>query len=331
MVGWKKALFYEQLDDGKAKCTLCHHYCIIPKDETGFCHAYMNVEGDLYSMTYGRPIAVLFGTSFGAFAAESNPVIRWQRHLEVSTAFCNFRCKLCPNSKVTFLEEPPFVHPKLKGFHCFRGDESKPYFTIEMSPEDVVAGALTLGCDWVRFAYNECTVFFEYLLDIARLAKKAGIKVSVETNGYMTEKPLEMLAPYVDVVVVSFKASGSLQYYDGVDVPHLIPRFETVRRFKQCGVFTIVINVLVEGLDSPETVGGFCRELASWFGTDQRLLFSVAVNPKLGVFPPIKERQEKFKWALTCAYEQGLRYMNFVETIAACELKKQSGEAGKAV
>jgi len=328
MMGWKQALFYEKLGDGQAKCTLCYRYCIIPEGQTGFCNAYINVEGDLYSITYGRPVIVeAFGYGVLPFDRGDLLLAPIEKRLIVSTAFCNFRCRMCSNSKVAFREQPPPVHPYLKGFCCFNGADNDLLWAVEMSPEDIVSGALSLDCGAIRFAYNEPTVFFEYLLDIARLAKKAGLKVYIETNGYITEKPIETVAPYVDCVVVSFKASGSNAFFDGIDVPHVLPRFETVRRFKQLGVWTVVYDLLVEGLDFPETVSSFCQELVRRFGEDQRLLFGVAHAPGLKLVPPIEERQKKFMWAYECALQQGLHDVMFAETVPAGRLKKQNDEA----
>jgi len=43
---------------------------------------------------------------------------------------------------------------------------------------------------FIAFTYNEPTVFYEYMLDIAKLCKKNDIKTVVVSNGQINEKPL---------------------------------------------------------------------------------------------------------------------------------------------
>ena len=45
-----------------------------------------------------------------------------------------------------------------------------------MSPEEVIALARREGVPSIAYTYNEPTVFAEYVVDIARLARRAGIQ-----------------------------------------------------------------------------------------------------------------------------------------------------------
>ena len=52
------ASWWEPCADGKVKCRLCPHNCIIGDGRTGYCAVRENRGGKLFSVSYGRPVAV---------------------------------------------------------------------------------------------------------------------------------------------------------------------------------------------------------------------------------------------------------------------------------
>ncbi len=70
----------------------------------------------------------------------------------------------------------------------------------ELTPEEVVSLAEKLQLPIICFTYTEPIVFFEYMMDIARLARARGIKTAVVSGGYINPEPLRELCSMVDAV-----------------------------------------------------------------------------------------------------------------------------------
>lgn len=54
----QEAQFYKNLDGKNVKCNLCNHFCVIKNEGVGICRARNNADGKLYSLVYGRPVAL---------------------------------------------------------------------------------------------------------------------------------------------------------------------------------------------------------------------------------------------------------------------------------
>ena len=55
------------------------------------------------------------------------------------------------------------------------------------TPEEVVERALFEGVDSLAFTYTEPTVFYEFMLETARLAREKGLKSVLISNGYINQ------------------------------------------------------------------------------------------------------------------------------------------------
>lgn len=51
------ALLATQLEDGKVRCEVCAHRCVISPGQKGFCKVRENRGGELFSLSYGRLVA----------------------------------------------------------------------------------------------------------------------------------------------------------------------------------------------------------------------------------------------------------------------------------
>ena len=91
---------------------------------------------------------------------------------------CNFRCKHCQNWNISQAEL----------------DEVS---LREILPEDAIKLAEEYKCKSIAWTYNEPTMWLEYTIDSAKLAKDKGLKSIYVTNGYMTEESLDMVGPYL--------------------------------------------------------------------------------------------------------------------------------------
>ena len=75
----------------------------------------------------------------------------------------------------------------------------------ELSAEDMVRLALTNRSAGLAWTYNEPTIWLEYSIDGAKLAKKHGLYTVYVTNGYITPEALDAIGPYLDAFRVDIK------------------------------------------------------------------------------------------------------------------------------
>ena len=54
----KEAYLYKKLPDKKVQCRNCAHYCVIENGQRGICGVRENKDGRLYSLVYGKAVAV---------------------------------------------------------------------------------------------------------------------------------------------------------------------------------------------------------------------------------------------------------------------------------
>src|SRR3989338_1697557 len=54
----KEAMYYVKLDNNNVQCVLCPRRCVIPDGKRGFCRVRENRNGTLYTLSYGKPVAV---------------------------------------------------------------------------------------------------------------------------------------------------------------------------------------------------------------------------------------------------------------------------------
>ncbi len=149
-------------------CLLCAQRCAIKPGDRGRCRARMNVNGELRSLVYGRPLAVhvdpIEKKPFYHFLPGSDA-------FSLGTSGCPLRCKFCQNW--TLSQASP--------------EDNDTQYT---PPDAVVAAARRNTSPILAFTYNEPTVFTEYLLDIANEGRKRGLRSVMVSCGFMNEAPL---------------------------------------------------------------------------------------------------------------------------------------------
>ncbi len=88
----KEVYLYEELPDRKAKCLNCAHYCVISPGKRGICGVRENQDGKLYSLVYGKVVAIHIDP------IEKKPFFHFlpgSYSLSIATVGCNFRCLNC--------------------------------------------------------------------------------------------------------------------------------------------------------------------------------------------------------------------------------------------
>lgn len=67
----------------------------------------------------------------------------------------------------------------------------------------------------IAYTYSEPSVWYEYVLETAKLAKEAGLKNVLVTNGFINPEPLKKLLPYIDAMNIDVKAFNN-NFYQSV-------------------------------------------------------------------------------------------------------------------
>ena len=261
----RTALYFTRMDDGVAGCGLCPRRCRIAPGKTGACHVRRNVGGTLIAETYGHPAAVHIDP------IEKKPLgwyLPGSKTFSIGTYGCNFACKFCQNYS-------------LSRNGCGPGRE--PAF---VEPAELIALAKQSGCRSVAFTYNEPAVFIEYMLDIARLARAAGLGTVLVSNGYIDPDPRADLYPLIDAANIDIKGFSEA-FYATLCGASLAPVLESCRYFKrEVGGHLEITNLLIPGQnDAPEGIDALLGWIAVELGFDTPIHFS-AYYPAGGFTEP---------------------------------------------
>lgn len=221
-------------EDGAVRCRLCPHACLIREGRRGRCRVRENRGGRLVSLIYGLV------ASAHVDPLEKKPLYHFHPGkwvLSIGTNGCNFSCLFCQNSEIS------------QGW--VEGTLWPPEETVRLGGEG--------GSIGIAYTYNEPFIWFEYVLDCARLARERGLVNVLVTNGYVDPEPLEELLPYVDAMNIDLKALDE-GFYARLCGGRLAPVLETIRRAAR-STHVELTNLLVTGEnDSPEQVA----RLADW-------------------------------------------------------------------
>lgn len=235
----RDAMFYEKLEN-KIHCFLCPHNCIIEKGEVGKCKVRINEDGNLYTVNYGEV------TSIALDPIEKKPLHYFHpstKILSVGSFGCNFTCGFCQNHRIS------------------QEKASSEYMSKEKLVELIMTLENNIG---VAFTYNEPSIWYEYVYDVAKLLKETNEKAStvLVTNGFISEEPLKELLPYVDAMNIDLK-SYSNKYYNKVCGGSLNPVLKTIEIASgscHLEITTLLVSNENDSMDEVEEIAKFlCR------------------------------------------------------------------------
>jgi pyruvate formate lyase activating enzyme len=246
----------------------------------------VNIEGRYYTLVYAHPSALQIDP------IEKEPSFHMWPGATIfctGTASCNNRCKFCQNWHLSQRSFEEIDH-------------------IVITPENSVALAQEMECDAVSFTYNEPTVFYEHMFDVAKAAKRRGMGTLFHTNGGMNEEPLAALLELMDAVTVDLKAF-TRQFYQDVSSSELEPVLRTLQQIHRSGTHLEIVNLVIPTLnDGADDVRTMCRWMRSMLGDEVPVHFT-RFHPafKLTSLPatPIKTLES----AVEIADSEGLQYV----------------------
>jgi pyruvate formate lyase activating enzyme len=177
----------------------------------------------------------------------------------------------------------------------------------DLPPETVVAAALETRSPVIAYTYSEPTVFYEYMLDTARLGRQSGLKSVVISAGYFNPDPLKELCQAVDAIKIDLKGFNR-DFYRQVCFATLDPVLESIKTIHESGVHLEIVNLVVPTLNDDEDE---LREMARWIvdnvGPDVPVHYSrFYPQYKLTNLPPTPV--EKLERARQIALDAGIRY-----------------------
>jgi len=252
----REAMLYKKLPDSRVHCNTCQWRCTISPGKFGVCRVYQNRDGTLYNLNYAK------ASSVAADPIEKKPLFHF---FPSSLAFslggwgCNFHCRDCQNWEISCPE----------GSEPWRGSQ-------EVQPQAAIALAKQYQCDGIAWTYNEPSIWFEYTLDSAKLAKQNNLYTVYVTNGYLTPEALDTIGPYLDAWRVDIKGFTDSFYRELAKVSRWRGILEVAKRAKDkwnmhVEVVTNIIPTMNDDDQQLESIANWIRdelgELTPWHVT----------------------------------------------------------------
>lgn len=178
----KRAEYWEETADGRIECGLCPHHCRLGEGQFGLCRVRVVQGGVLNAAGYGLVSARHMDP------IEKKPLYHYYPGsviFSVGGWGCNFGCVFCQNWSISQV-----------------GAEEG----LRHSPAEMVQSARQSGSEMIAYTYNEPVVGFEFVRDCCRLAREAGVRNVLVTNGYIERKPAVELLPLLGAVNVDIKS-----------------------------------------------------------------------------------------------------------------------------
>ena len=224
----KRALYYKTLENGIVKCKLCPHYCVIGDNEHGLCNVRINKKGNLYSELFEKV------TAMGLDPIEKKPLYHFypgSKILSIGSLGCTMKCMFCQNYRISQATPESYNQPN------------------SYSVESIVKlASKQSGNIGIAFTYNEPGTFYEYMIEVAKLAIPAGLKTVMVTNGYINREPLEALIPYIDAFNVDLKAFSE-SFYKSITQSRLSPVKKTIQRIALSKKHLEITNLVIPGMN----------------------------------------------------------------------------------
>ncbi len=229
---------FEELEEGRKRCGVCEYRCTVEPGREGVCKVRVNRDGQLVALNYGV-------------------VSRADLELVEARGFLHF----FPGAKMFSIGGYGQNFPSVSGQNVF--DELPSGQAMRSLPLDRLARfPIDQHCRGVLFAYNEPSMWFEYLVDGAKTVKANGMFTALVTNGYLTTDAVEMIGHYIDGVRVEVNAftertfmilTGQTQFQKVLE--------SATRAQKRFKAHVEISTRLVPGVnDSPEEL----RRVAGW-------------------------------------------------------------------
>jgi len=283
----KEAYLYEKLDSARVKCHLCSHGCLIKDGSKGLCGVRENHGGTLVTLVYGKVIAM------NVDPIEKKPLFHFlpgTSSFSIATVGCNFKCRFCQNSDIS---QMPADYNRIEGH--------------DTQPQDIVRRAKETRSSTIAYTYTEPTIYYEYALDISRLAVKEGIKNVFVSNGYMTEDCLTDINPDLHAINIDLKGFTD-KFYKEQCGAKVTPVLNSIRKARELGVWVEVTTLLIPGLNDSDSE---LKDIAGFLaGVDPNMPWHISrFHPTYRLTDKGPTPAESIHRAKDIGYGAGLKYV----------------------
>ncbi len=218
-----EASYYEKLDNGKVKCTLCPRNCVLNENQKGFCLVRFNKNGKLFTSIYEEI------TSIAIDPIEKKPLYHFKPGsyiLSIGTNGCNLDCKSCQNWQIARQITPREYLPK-------------------EAIREVINRYDSIG---LCYTYNEPSIWFEYIKDTAPIVKEEGKDVVLVSNGIINSNALKEILPFIDAANIDLKGMDKEYYlkFSAMPNPNV---WDNLILLKENGVHVEITKLIVPGFD----------------------------------------------------------------------------------
>lgn len=234
------------------QCQLCPKACRIPEGARGNCRVRVCIDGKLRAITYGYPCSIHVDP------IEKKPLFHFfpgSSILSLATAGCNLHCKNCQNWEIS--QANPEDVPAYK-----------------MSPQDIVNLTFKENCSMLSYTYSDPAVFYEYALDISRLARQRDLKNVLVTAGYLNQEPLKKIYEVTDGAHIDLKFFDD-KLYQKITSGSLRPVLDAIVLAKKMQIWFEIIHLVIPTLnDDMAMIKRMCLWVKENVGSDVPIHFS---------------------------------------------------------
>lgn len=249
---WSHLAMYQTETPKGVRCQICPNECTLKEGELSDCKNRRVYNEKLYTIAYGNPCAIHIDP------IEKKPLNHFlpgSDAFSMATAGCNLACLNCQNWTIS--QSSP--------------EETENY---DLMPDQVILQTKKYGCRSIAYTYSEPITAYEYVHDTGLLAREAGIKNVLVSNGFIKNEPLVDLCSVIDAANIDLKSLDD-EIYLKLNAGKLQTVLDTLITMKDEGVWLEITNLVVPSwTDDLDMIKRMCGWLASNGFTDTPLHFS---------------------------------------------------------
>ncbi len=239
-------LLWRKATGKKVQCTLCQHRCIIGVGKRGICGVRGNRNGALESLVLQKVASV------GLDPVEKKPLYHYKpgsKTFSFGTAGCNFACSFCQNYNIS---RAPIDSGTLPG--------------KATNADILINQALKYKAKSISYTYNEPTIFFELMNEVASRAGIQDLDSILVTNGYQSPECLSSLYHKITAANVDLKSMRE-KFYNIVCKAKLAPVLDNLKYMVNMGWWVEITTLLIPNFnDSEEELRDMARFIKEELG-----------------------------------------------------------------
>lgn len=241
-------MFFDKIISNKIQCGICPHNCLLNIGKTGICGVMSNQGGTIKNMAYGLLSAI------NTDPVEKKPLYHFypgSQIMSIGSYGCNFKCNFCQNWQISQIN--------------YNNINNHKAFTVNQIANMAVNDNNNIG---LAYTYNEPTVWFNFMHELAIKMQITGKKNVMVTNGFINPKPLAILLDYIDAFNVDLKAFDN-NFYNTLVGGQLQPVINTLKTIAKSNCHLEITYLVIPGKnDNTDTFTDMVNFIANELGTN---------------------------------------------------------------